>query len=339
MVRARAWILAVGLAAALVGGANGLADLPPGGVRTEVPIREVDLSSGTRRYTIPITVGATAIKAGLDSGSTGLRVLPNVLAAADAATDGGEVTYSYDSGVKLDGIIGHGAISIGELSGRSPLQLVHFVGCVAAKPNCPALRVPLAQYGIQGDGLPGEGFKAIIGVNMSDDAAPNPLERIGAKRWIIELPRPGRPAEGRLILNPTEAETSGYMMVQLDPSFSGQHGGLHDAAPGCLLNLQTKQRICGPTLMDTGAPGINLVGPSRQTIWPNETPAQIVFSDGKRVLGSDFVVGHREQASHFASEARPQARSPRLFVGIMPYFAFSVLYDPGQGMIGLKPRG
>jgi len=55
----------------------------------------------------------------------------------------------------------------------------------------PASLVSAAQYGIQGDGLPGEGFVAIMGVNMGHDPVPNPLIALGVKRWIVELPRPG----------------------------------------------------------------------------------------------------------------------------------------------------
>src|ERR1041384_4252540 len=76
------------------------AQSPP---RAEVPIREVVLSDGERRYTIPISVGGTAIEAGLDTGSTGLRILPNTLAASDAVDGGGNDRYSYGAGTEFRG--------------------------------------------------------------------------------------------------------------------------------------------------------------------------------------------------------------------------------------------
>src|SRR5947208_2231838 len=59
------------------------AQAPP--ARTELPIHAVKLSNGAVRFGVPIRIGATALEAALDTGSTGLRVLPGALAAADAA--------------------------------------------------------------------------------------------------------------------------------------------------------------------------------------------------------------------------------------------------------------
>src|SRR4051794_9637325 len=84
--------------------------------RSEVPIREVVLSDGARRYSIPIQVGATAIEAGLDSGSSGLRILPGVLADTDAKAVGGSDSYSYGSGAELDGVVGRAQVAVGTLA-------------------------------------------------------------------------------------------------------------------------------------------------------------------------------------------------------------------------------
>jgi len=53
--------------------------------RTEVAIREVRLSNGALRYAVPISIGRTAMLVSLDTGSTGLRILPGALGPADAA--------------------------------------------------------------------------------------------------------------------------------------------------------------------------------------------------------------------------------------------------------------
>lgn len=63
--------------------ASGAHAEPAAAQRAEVTVREVVLSDGMRRYAVPIRVGATDILAGLDSGSTGLRILPNVLKPGD----------------------------------------------------------------------------------------------------------------------------------------------------------------------------------------------------------------------------------------------------------------
>ena len=72
-----------GLALALVSAAEASAHAQEP-VRAKVPIREVILSDGAHRYGVPITVGATQIEAGLDTGSSGLRIVPNVVSASDA---------------------------------------------------------------------------------------------------------------------------------------------------------------------------------------------------------------------------------------------------------------
>src|SRR4051812_8882170 len=127
--------------------------------RTEVAIREGDLSDQTRRYVVSIKVGGTPIDAGLDSGSTGIRILPSVLQPADAEATTKADSYSYGSGAEYVGVVGNAKVMIGEASGQVPVQLIRSVGCIARMPKCPVSRVPLAKYGIQGDGLAGEGFK------------------------------------------------------------------------------------------------------------------------------------------------------------------------------------
>jgi hypothetical protein len=37
-------------------------------------------------------------------------------------------------------------------------------------------------------------------------------------------------------------------------------------------------------------------------------------------------------------DEEPRRPDTAIFPGLSPYFAFSVLYDPGRGAIGLKPR-
>ncbi|HEY8005166.1 MAG TPA: hypothetical protein VIE16_13110, partial [Phenylobacterium sp.] len=153
--------------------------------RAEVPIREVVLSDGMRRYAIPIRMGVVEIEAGLDTGSTGLRILPGVLGPADATAGSRDETYAYGSGAKYEGVAGEGRLSIGGLSGAAPVQLIRRLGCVDRIPHCPVSRVAAEQYGIQGDGLPNEGFKAIIGTNMAHARIANPLAALGVRRWIV----------------------------------------------------------------------------------------------------------------------------------------------------------
>ena len=308
--------------------------------RGEVPIREVILSDGARRYTIPVTVGGTAIEAGLDTGSTGLRVLPNVLAASDATGSGRDDHYSYSAGTEFAGEVGKGQLTIAGLAAPSTLQLIHTVDCVHSNPHCPASRVSLAQFGVQGDGLAGEGFRAIIGINMAEADIASPLTAIGAERWIVELPRPGSGVPGKLILNPTDEEMKDYVRLPILRAFAAQRGGLHDAVSGCLINVTTKDKSCGAVMLDTGAPGLTLTnGTLGHAVWDNGTPAALALFDANNARAVEyFTVGLREHASRLSFDEKPQLRETVIYAGLSPYFAFDVLYDPAKGEIGVRPR-
>ncbi len=325
----RTWMLGLALAA--------LPLLAQAQTRAEAPIRGVELSDGTPRYAVPITVGGVTVDAGLDSGSTGLRVLPGVV-PPDQAKGARGTSYSYDSGTELNGVISEVTVGIGGLSGPAPVELVRKAGCRGLA-RCPAEKVPFDQFGIQGNGLPGEGFKAILGINMGPDDTPNPLMKLGVKRWIIELPLRDDPKPGRLILNPTDQEIQGYTIFKIDPAFADRHGGLHDALRGCVVDTKTKRSFCGPMDLDTGAPGIQVGWSTAEAAFPAGDPAQVVFARGNTpVLAADFEVGARAVSSRMSVRTEPRQPGARIYLGVMPYMGFSVLYDPAAGTIGLKPR-
>ncbi len=157
--------------------------------RTEAPIREVMLSNGARRYAVPITVGHTPLMTSLDTGSTGLRILPGVLDPADVAASAEPETYGYATGSRYEGVVGQASVAIGGASGAGPVHLIRSIGCFAYLPRCPASRTTIDRYGIASDGLPGEGFKAILGIDMAPGRVGNPLRALGVQRLSTsELP-------------------------------------------------------------------------------------------------------------------------------------------------------
>lgn len=296
--------------------------------RAELPVREVDLSDGTRRYAVTLTIDGRTVQAGLDTGSTGLRVLPRAL-GADAQTAKGEhVHYSYGAGTAFDGpaikiVVGGGAVS-----GAVKVQRIDRIGCTSAQPKCPAARVDMAHFGIQGDGRPGEGFDAILGIRLKSDVVENPFAQLGVKQWIVELPRPGE-ASGRIVLNPTPDEIAGYSMIGVDDD---------GTTAGCLVGPAALGRICGRTFFDTGAPGLRVIGgPNRQN-WPDGTPVQIAIGDGKAIDAMAVVIGRRDQASGMFYSPAANIAAARLSLGLAPYFHWAVLYDAGRHSIGVKAR-
>jgi hypothetical protein len=187
--------------------------------RVEVPIREVRLSSGAIRYSVPVSVGGTRLEALMDTGSFGLRVLARSVPPDQYAPTQIHRDLAFTSGARLHGVIATAVVGVGGASTGAPvpIQVVGQVDCVARNPNCPASRVSPSQYGIGGNGLPGEGFPAILGLSLRSAhaymAAANPLASMGTRRWIIVLPRPGE--SGYLIINPDPSELAGFSRTNL----------------------------------------------------------------------------------------------------------------------------
>ena len=325
-----AWRLILALGLFTASGTLSAAPRPAPLPRVEVPIHAVILSDGARRYTITLRIAGKEVVTGLDSGSTGLRILHRGLPADAVGMTGRSDDYFYGSGTRFTGRIIATTVGLG----GSPdvpvaVQRIDEVGCTRDKPDCPASHVAIGGFGIQGDGLANEGFAAIAGVGFKEDAVPNLLEALGATRWIIELPRPGEQT-GRLILDPTDAELEGYRRIKLL--------GDDNTIAGCLAFAAPERPICGPARIDSGAPGLRVVAATRHPPVAQGTPARIVVGDKGGEIGFDLEIGRRDQASALRFEQRDDVRVPQLFFGIAPYFVWDILYDPAAHSIGIKPR-
>ncbi len=304
--------------------------------RFEVPIRErVRLSDGVRRYGVPITINGADALAGLDTGASGLRIMPDAPGRSGAQATARPETYAFGSGAHLVGNAGQVTLTLGAATAPVSAHLVAAVDCIARQPNCPG-RLGLG-YGFLGDGLPGEGFRVLLGANMGPTSIDTPLVALGGRRWIIELPLPGRPETGRLIVNPTDAEVQGFIMLRLVVGYREADGGLHDAVWTCLRNLKTEARVCGPSLLDTGNSVIRINNAELNPAWPTGTPMALDFkNDGLTTLASvRLTAGDPAQG---LTTATAPIRGVVLLPGVAAYYAYSVLYDPRRGMIGLKPR-
>ena len=297
------------------------------GDRVELPGREIDLPNGDRRYALSLQIDGQTVDAGIDTGSTGLRVLSRAIPQA-AGQRGSEVGYFYTSGTEFRGRAVDVPVSLGGLSATVRVQRIDSVGCTRQKPDCPASRVDADRYGIQGDGLPGQGFVAILGIGLKPDAIANPFEMLGARQWILDLPVAGK--AGRLILNPSLSDLAGFRR------FSIADDG--NDLPTCLVGPQADARICGMGHFDSGAPGI--VVTTRQTgpAWRPGTPMQIVMGDKKAIAAMQVTVGRRDEGSAMRIVPNFEATAPRISLGLAPYFHWSVLYDATARQIGLRDR-
>lgn len=307
--------------------------------RIVVPISQTTLPDGDIRYSVPVRVGnSVAVDALLDTGSTGLRVMRGAM-FRDSYTDTGFLSISaFSAGDKLTGTVGTAAITIGGLATDAalPFEIVDTETCATFRPDCGAAKVLAPDYGIGGDGIAGQGFQAILGTGLRDaQGAENPLEHLGAKQWIIELPQPGQGGFGNLILNPDWQDIQGFTMFPLKPQGGGvwHDPGFADTLPACLNNAANGQSLCGQAILDSGAPGmIAFAAGPPGPLWAAGDQASLAFGG----LAEKFAVDNGPGTGLLREPA--QKSGIDLVAGIAPFFAFDVFYDAASGRIGLRPR-
>lgn len=311
MVRARLGLLILAMAAA----SSAMA-------RTVVPIHARTLSDGVRRYSVPLTIDGQVIETALDTGATGLRLLPG---DAPSPAGGRRARYVFLGGVELDGTQGPADLALGDLQGRVDIQRVSKVGCTAVRPRC-AGSLGLPAFSFESDSLPGQGFRAILGLNLAADPKDHPLRRLGAHRWIVSLPRGDE--DGELIIDPTDAEVADFVLLPLKSSLAWRKDGAHDAIEGCLQQDGGRRRTCGPVLMDTGAAGAAVI---------NAADVEGLWADVGKLTFEGATLPPVEIPKVAAGRGWNLPK-PMILAGAAPYLTFDVLYDPERRMIGLKPR-
>lgn len=308
--------------------------------RIEVPIKQTVIG-GSPRYSVPVRVGGgPEVDAMLDTGSFGMRILPRMTRNSSGISDTGQpISFSYASGVRVEGTVGEAEIHVGGAAtrGRIALQLVDDVTCVAQKPKCPASRIRRGEYGFGGNGKPGAGFAAIIGARLAvakaGDSVANPFYAIGAAAWIIDLPRLGDEAPGRLVFNPAEADLQGFTMIALHDACAG-------LVPTCLTNERSKETFCGGALLDSGASQVSVTTArvNGRFDWPGGTPGKLTFGDEQAgTVEMTFTAG-AHPAGHDVHLSHASGASTQIVTGFLPYLAFSVYFDAENHVIGFRKR-
>lgn len=299
------------------------ASVPAHAQRAELPVRLVDLPNGDRRFATTVTIDGQTVEVGIDTGSTGLRVLPRGLGTEARARKGPTIVYRFGAGTAFDGQAITVPVAAGAVARPIRLMRITAVGCAADHAECPVAHADLAGYGIQGDGIAGQGFAAILGIRLKPDQIDNPFVQLGVRRWIVELPRSAA-ERGRIILNPDDAEVSVYARIDVDGD---------GTTPGCLIG---PQKVCGRAFFDSGAAGLRVLRAAPFDVWANGTVATISVGTGAAARSIAVTIGRRDQASGLLHV--PNGADTRLSLGFAPYFQWSVLYDADRRQIGLKPR-
>jgi hypothetical protein len=306
-----------------------------GAARVEVPISQVQGANGRFYYFISLSVGGSApIRTLLDTGSTGLRLLPDAIGGGDAVPTGRSSNYGYGTGSQFTGEIAHGVVTIGGAKTTEPvsIMLIDKIGCRENRPDCPAAGLTARDFSFAEEAHMAEPNRARIGIRLAPSDADNPLAKMGDGVWIVELPRPGDTAPGRLILNPLAEEAAVYKRLHVDPE-TGMTGG-------CVIDGSGSQRICGHVLPDTGGNGMIVEARQRPSSfpWPNGTLAVLALVDDRDAkFGMSFTVKHvpgDPENLHWQQADPPEPR----ISGSYPFLGHSVLFDATRHEIGFKPR-
>ena len=338
------WVLAIGVAA-IVSGPLG-ADAAG---RVDLPVRQIVLPNGDTRYAVPVTVGDGApMEAELDTGSFGLRVLKGALKPDQFEPTDTRRSFAFSGGAKFEGILARATVGVGGARTDRPIlfQVIDAVGCVERRPGCAASKIKAEDYRIAGDGIPGQGFDALLGIAMrraqTEDSAFNPLAAMGAASWIVVLPRPGSPDPGHLVINPDADDRAGFQTMQLvaqSGAVDGIQGWADGALPGCLVDEDKGKRYCGKTLLDSGAPGFvaNSADVSQPSPWKAGTRATFTIATGGTPVSVDFTSGGDWSRRVFLAPLRG-GDGGRVSAGTLPFFSYAILYDAKAGTIGFKTR-
>lgn len=301
-------------------------------VSIDVPITQSRIRDGAIRYGVWVKVGDRTVEAMLDTGSTGLRVLPSVFPGDPV---GIPTQTAFGSGSLLRGVAVKMPIAIGSKSGMATVEVVQDVGCVEDKPNCDVERLYHESYRIGGDGFSSEGYSAILGIGLpfrGTDVG-NPLSALGFKRWIVDLPRPFAFPDGHLILDPDVRGRDGFTILD-------RHGFAD--GDGCIRSAALSEPKCGSVLFDTGAPAVEVSfdGVKTASSLGRETAGTFSFKAGDTTLNLDFRSGETGGLCDFGLTP-PEPKDPPgpfILAGIEPYFTYDVLYDAAAHAVALKKR-
>ena len=111
------------------------------------------------------------------------------------------------------------------------------------------------------------------------------------------------------------------------------------ALAGCLVSEMTKQKLCGKTLLDTGAPGFSVDSPDVDgpSSWRAGTRARFDIEGRDRPIAMSFVAG-AEPSNRVRVHPPRNPEIIRISAGTLPFLSYTVLYDAKAGLMGFKPR-
>jgi hypothetical protein len=322
------------------------------GSPVDVPITLTQTSSsGTTRFSLPVTLGpAPTVQAFLDTGSSGVRILPGAIPdSAFASITDTTIEASYHSGLVLTGVVAKISVSIGGVQTPAPIpvMLVRSVSCEPTEPNCGAEDVDAADYVFFGTS------KVLVGVGLRNSptsggvASPMPqLEgspafaiqgaTFGGTSAILRL----RPGEAQIATMKTfmlPVEDGGAPLPNGVPAYGDRYG-----LPACVNDMTTGVDYCVPAELDTGNPSVYIEWPgvdAGESVLPPSTAVQVVIGPSTAPLEKYmFTVGTTPTPGVDEVVVEPATGAPFMNLGTQVFFRYDVYFDPVHGVVGFAGR-
>jgi hypothetical protein len=268
----------------------------------------------------------------LDTASVGLRML----ASAMPTDQSGRVTDTHRSaqvtfgdGTTLSGTTIEAKVTVGGLTTRSavPIQRITSVTCSANRPDCPKLG--------QLPGMPRIAGILGIGLSGSSEELSNPLLSLPApydQTWSIAMG--GILGNtGQLTLDATVPDRPAVRLALTRKDTGTQPGTAWNDQPNLCWRLGSHQE-CGPTTFESGASDTIITGDrhamtASQSALPVGEHLRLLSSNLKRPLWS-LTSGYLDDIDRVFDE---RDLGPSLNTGIAFFYAYTVTYDAGKGVI------
>ena len=307
----------------------------------EMPAVDVPMHV-TTRFSIMVQVGdAPPFEAMVDTGSTGLRVLPGVVPDSAFASITSHITHiTFGGKLTVSGPTALASITIGSLTTPEPIpvMLIQDESCGPDAPNCSPAAEVQSHF---------SGFSAIIGLGLGNSSLTpvigNPIAQLpGQPAFVIQAP-PFPGGSGNLRIAPSLTEIGSFKTFQLEPGTllplqNGVQSWDSSSTPMCVNDMTHGIDYCAGVLLDTGAEPVDIK-------WPDQTSASMDLPSGTDVSVSigpayapiadfSFTVGAAPKSGLDRVQVESTTGANEINSGTAPFFLYDVLFDQAHGVVG-----
>ena len=331
--------------------------MPDGGAGSQTPVDvpitlSTPTSKGTVRFTFPITLGSTAPVTGfLDTGSSGIRILPGVIPdSAFAEITETVITASYHSGLLLTGVVATIPVSLGGVATPAaiPVMLVRSISCEATEPNCGVAGYDAGNYTFF------DSARVLVGVGLrnspSSGGVASPMSQLRASPGFVIQGAVHGGASATMRLFPAASQIASFKTYRLPVEdggaplpngvapYSDRYG-----LPACLDDKTSGTNYCLGAELDTGNPPVYIewaaADDAGESVLPSGTAIQVTIGPDSGILEQyAFTVGSPPTAGVDEIEVEPATLPPYMNLGTQVFFRYDIYFDPLHGVVGFASR-